>query len=581
MTIMNPMKRKNVLIGIGLFFSVFSCQRPIHEVVSEADPFQQAMSLCFVPAGMKWDFSEGKAPLLEGMDLLDFPVSTNNAEARRYFNQGLLMAYAFNHAEAERSFQYAATLDPDFAMAYWGQAYVLGPNYNAGMEPEHYQLAFVAIQKAKSLLNKVSIKEAALIMAMDRRYTAETLDDRKELDESYAQAMEKVWEKYPDDADAGTLYAEALMDLQPWDLWDKEGNPKGNTSLILDVLEEVLEKHPEHPGAHHLYIHAVEGSKNPEKGLNSARKFDQGLTPMAGHLVHMPSHIYIRTGHYHEGTLSNLRAAKVDSLYIQTCEAQGTYPLAYFPHNYHFMAGTAILEGNSKWAIFAADRLYEHLEFGLMEEEGLEVIQHFSTIPYFVRVKFGLWEEVLDLSLWEKGTDYQNGIKHYAFGMAYLGKKQLEKAEKELQSLQKIASIEDLDNISIWGINSLQSILKIAVLVLEGELMASKANYEDAIRKLNQASELESQLLYNEPPDWFLSTRHHLGAVLLEAGRFSEAESIFRKDLEEFPKNGWAYYGLMVALEQSGNSLESQKVKEQFTSAWQTADITLSSSRIK
>jgi tetratricopeptide (TPR) repeat protein len=216
-----------------------------------------------------------------------------------------------------------------------------------------------------------------------------------------------------------------------------------------------------------------------------------------------------------------------------------------------------------------------------MEEEGLEVIQHFSTIPYFVRVKFGLWEEVLNLSLWEKGTDYQNGIKHYALGMAYLGKKQLEKAEKELQSLQKIASIEDLDNISIWGINSLQSILKIAVLVLEGELMASKANYEDAIRKLTQASELESELLYNEPPDWFLSTRHHLGAVLLEAGRFSEAESIFRKDLEEFPKNGWAYYGLMVALEQSGNSLESQKVKEQFTSAWQTADITLSSSRIK
>jgi tetratricopeptide (TPR) repeat protein len=440
------MKRRNLLIGIGFLYSIYSCQKPINEVVSESDPFQQAMSLCFIPAGMSWDFSEGKAPLLEGMDVLGFSVTTDNPEARKYFNQGLLLAYGFNHAEAERSFQYAASLDPDLAMAYWGQAYVLGPNYNAGMEPEHYQLAFGAIQKAKSLLNKVSVKEAAFIMAMDRRYTAEPLDDRTELDEAYAQAMAKVWEKYPEDADAGTLYAEALMDLQPWDLWTKEGEAKGNTNLILDILDKVIEKHPDHPGAHHLYIHAVEGSKNPEKGLNSAKKFDQGLTPMAGHLVHMPSHIYIRTGHYHEGTLSNLRAAKVDSLYIQTCEAQGTYPLAYFPHNYHFMAGTAILEGNSKWAVFAADRLYEHLDLGLMEEEGLEVIQHFSTIPYFTRVKFEMWDEVLDLSLWERGTSYQEGIRHYALGMAYLGKGQLDQAEKELQSLKEIAAEKQLED---------------------------------------------------------------------------------------------------------------------------------------
>lgn len=574
------MKRKNVLIGIGFLYSIFSCQKPINEVVSESDPFQYAMSLCFIPAGMSWDFSEGKAPLLEGLDVLDFSVSTDNQEARKYFNQGLLLAFAFNHAEAERSFQYAASLDPEFAMAYWGQAYVLGPNYNAGMEPEHYQLAFGAIQKAKSLLNKVSDKEAAFIMAMDKRYVPEPREDRAELDQAYAIAMARVWEKYPDDADAGTLYAEALMDLQPWDLWTKEGEAKGNTNLILDILEKVIEKHPEHPGAHHLYIHAVEGSKNPEKGLNSARKFDQGLTPMAGHLVHMPSHIYIRTGHYHEGTLSNLRAAKVDSLYIQTCEAQGTYPLAYFPHNYHFMAGTAILEGNSRWAVFAADRLYDHLELGLMEEEGLEVIQHFSTIPYFTRVKFGMWDEVLDLSLWERGTSYQEGIRHYALGMAYLGKGQLDQAEKELQSLKEIAAEKQLEDLTIWGINSLKSILNIAVLVLEGEIFASRVMYAEAIQILTLATEMEDQLLYNEPPDWFLSTRHHLGAVLLEAGKYAEAESVFRKDLEEFPNNGWALNGLMLALEKSGNSREGLKAKEQFASAWQYADVKLSSSRI-
>jgi tetratricopeptide (TPR) repeat protein len=239
---------KNILITCGLMCIVFSCQKPIQEVVSEKDPFQQAMSLCFVPAGMKWDFSEGKAPFMAGMDLLDFPVSTGNDEARKYFNQGLLLAYGFNHAEAERSFQYAATLDPDFAMAYWGQAYVLGPNYNAGMETEHYALAFAAIQKAKSKLHLVSAKEAAFIMAMDKRYVAEAREDRTELDEAFAEAMGKVWGNYPDDPDAGTIYAEALMDLQPWDLWDKEGNAKGNTNLILEILEDVLVKHPDHPG---------------------------------------------------------------------------------------------------------------------------------------------------------------------------------------------------------------------------------------------------------------------------------------------------------------------------------------------
>ncbi|MCR9015306.1 hypothetical protein [Aquiflexum gelatinilyticum] len=581
MTIANSVKRNYALTVIGLFCSLYSCQKPNIKADSEPDLFQQAMSLCFIPAGLKWDFSEGKAPLLEGMDVLDFPVSTDNPEARKYFNQGLLLAYGFNHAEAERSFQYAATLDPDFAMAYWGQAYVIGPNYNAGMEPEHYQLAFEAIQKAKSLLTKVSAKEAAFIMAMDKRYVAESLEDRTKLDEAYAQAMANVWGKYPDDAEAGTLYAEALMDLQPWDLWTKEGDPKGNTTVILEVLEEVIKKHPDHPGAHHLYIHAVEGSNNPDKGLNSARKFDKGLIPMAGHLVHMPSHIYIRTGHYHEGTLSNLRAAKVDSLYIETCKAQGTYPLAYFPHNYHFMAGTAILEGSSKWAVFAADRLFDHLDQSLMEEEGLEVIQHFSTIPYFVRVKFGMWDNILNLSLWEKGTDYQEGIRHYALGMAYLGKGKLEHAEKELQAIQQIIAKESLEDLTIWGINSFESIVNIAGLVLEGEILASKKKYEEAIKILTQATDLEDQLLYNEPPDWFLSTRHHLGAVLLEAEKYKEAESVFRKDLEEFPNNGWAKYGLMLALEKSGNEIEAKKAKEEFDLSWKNADVTLSSSRIK
>ncbi|MCC5928722.1 MAG: hypothetical protein JJU28_05705 [Cyclobacteriaceae bacterium] len=560
--------------------ALFACQNPKTEKSQVIDPYSQALSLCFIPAGVQWDFSEGKAPLLEGMDIIDYPVLTNDSLARRYFNQGLLLAYAFNHAEAERSFQYAAHLDPTFAMAYWGRAYVLGPNYNAAMEPDHYALAYGAIQKAKLFMRGLSEKEKALILAMEKRYTEDPPEDRSDLDLAYANAMGALYSKYQEDPEIAVLYAEALMDLQPWDLYDKQKKPRGNTLLITEILEKTLKDHPKHPGAHHLYIHVVEASDTPERGLASAKLFDDGLTPLAGHLVHMPSHIYIQTGHYHLGTLANLRAAKVDSLYIKICEAEGIYPIAYFPHNLHFMAGTAILEGNSQWALFAADRLFEHTVTDVMGESGFGAVQHYYTIPLFVKVKFGKWDEILAFQEHVFELPYQKGVLHYARGMAYRAKGDIDNALLELEKLKTFIDTPELIGEKIWDINALRDILEIAALLLEGELENAGHNHLKAIDLLEKASKKEDALLFNEPPDWFLSVRHHLGAILLEAGEFARAEEVYLKDLKVYPENGWALTGLRNALELQGKTSEAASVQKRIEKAWATADISIASSRI-
>ncbi|WP_373496786.1 tetratricopeptide repeat protein [Aquiflexum sp.] len=570
---------KSVRTGLATLV-LLSCNKPVEMDTQVRDYYQDAISLCFVPAGVRWDFSGGKAPLLEGMDLIDYPVTTSNELARKYFNQGLLLAYAFNHGESERSFQYAANLDPTFAMAFWGQAYVLGPNYNAGMEEDYYAPAYSAIQKAKLYINSVSAKEADLILAMEKRYAEIPPYDRSGLDMAYAEALAELHEKYPDDAEIAVMYAEALMDLQPWDLYDRQKRPKGNTVLITEILENTIQQNPKHVGAHHLYMHVVEPSDNPQRGLPSARLFDEGLTPLAGHLIHMPSHIYIQTGHYNLGTLSNLRAAKVDSVYIETCKAEGVYPIAYFPHNLHFMAGTAILEGSSKWALYAADRLFEHTAKEVMAVPGFGAVQHYYTIPLFTRVKFGKWEEILKFPQDVFELPYQKGVLHYARGMAFLGKGQLDNAIKELNALKNHIHLPELEEEKIWDINSLDSILEIAALVLEGELAAASNDYTKAIQLLEKATELEDSLLFNEPPDWFLSVRHHLGAVLLEAGDYAKAEEVYLKDLKVYPENGWALKGLNAALEQQGKSAEAASVKDRFEEVWKTADISIVSSRI-
>lgn len=531
----------------------------------------------------EWYKIDKVAPLFEGLDVLNFPISTQNKLVQKYFNQGLILAYGFNHAEAARSFYYATKLDSTCAMAYWGYAFVLGPNYNAGMEDDNYQRAYDAIQKAVELSNNgCTQKEKALINALSKRYVKSPIEDRSSLDIAFSNAMESAFEKFPQDTDIGTLYIESLMNLHPWDLWTHDGQPKEWTPHLLDLFEKVFAISPKHPGAHHLYIHAVEASAEPERGLYSAQLYDEGLVPNAGHLIHMPSHIYIRTGDYHKGTMANIRAIKADSSYLTACHAQGSYPLTLYPHNYHFMAATATLEGDSKLGIMAANKVAEHSNRQLMKEPGWGTIQHYYTIRYYVNVKFGKWGNILELEN-EEGLSlkYPDGVRHYARGMAYAGLGQIINAKKELESLKSIASDESLKEVTIWDFNNTYQLLQIAKRVLEGEILASERNFEESIKRLNEAVVLEDALVYQEPPDWFFSVRHHLGAIQIEASKYQDAIITYKEDLARLPKNGWALHGLKLAYSKLEQKDKVAEVADRLTHIWATADIELSSSRIK
>lgn len=529
-----------------------------------------------------WYKTENIAPIIDGLAVLDFPVTTKNKLVQQYFNQGLVLAYGFNHEEAARSFYYATKLDPECAMAYWGFAYVLGPNYNAGMEPDNYERAYTAVQKALQLSNNdISAKEKALINALSKRYIKNPTEDRSQLDLDYSNAMGNVYKNFPDDADVAVLYAESMMNLHPWDLWDKKGNPKEWTPKIISTIAHAITINPKHPGAHHFYIHAVETSFEPEKGLRSAQLFDDDLVPGAGHLVHMPSHIYIRTGDYHKGTLSNMRAITVDSSYIAACNAQGAYPLSYFPHNYHFMAATATLEGNCKWAIEASDKVAAHSNILLMKEPGWGTLQHYYTIPYYVYVKFGKWEEILKMKNADPTLKYPEAVRNYARGMAFLGLKNITSAKKELRSLENYANDESLKEITIWEINSVDVLLQIAKRVLKAEILARESNYDKSIILLKEAVIIEDGLNYNEPPDWFLSVRHHLGAVQIEAENYEDAIVTFEEDLQRLPKNGWALHGLKLAYTKLNKQNKAAEINDKLKTVWATADTKLSSSRIK
>lgn len=535
-----------------------------------------------ITTDITWYQSDNIAPLIEGLDVMEFPVTTNNRLAQKYVNQGMVLAYGFNHAEAARSFYYATKLDPNCAMAYWGFAYVLGPNYNAGMEPDNYQRAYDAVQKAKELSeNNASQKEKDLIYALSKRYVQFPVEDRGNLDLLYSNALREVYNHYSYDADVAALYAESLMDMFPFDLWDEKGNPKERTNEIIQVVNRALEIDPKHPGAHHFKIHMLEASLHPEDALESAKIFDEGLVPGAGHLVHMPSHVYIRTGDYHKGTLANIRAVAVDSTYVAACNAQGAYPLAYFPHNYHFMAATAALEGNSELALKASNNVAKHSSTILMKEPGWGTLQHYYSIPFYMNVKFGKWHEILNIENEVPSLKYPSAVLNYARGLAFLRLDKIEHAKKELHSLEIFADDESLKEISIWEINSVDVLVQIAKNVLEAEIMAKESKYLESIALLKEAVKIEDDLNYNEPPDWFFSVRHHLGAVQIEAELYNDAVQTYKDDLVKLPKNGWALHGLKLAYEKLDDQNMVEQIDMQIKESWSTADIQLTSSRIK
>jgi tetratricopeptide (TPR) repeat protein len=523
---------------------------------------------------------ETKAPLFKNLgEINHFKITTDSELAQKYFDQGVTLAYGFNHEEAFRSFNETARLDSNCAMAYWGMAIVLGPNINLPMDQSSVSTAYEAVQKAIKLLDNETQKEKDWVIALSKRYSKEKLDDRSRLDSAYSDAMRELAKKYPDDSNINTMFAESLMDLHPWDYWLKDGTARPWTAEIISTLENALKKNENHSGANHLYIHAVEASQNPQIGLTSADRL-RFLVPGAGHLVHMPAHIYIRTGKYHEGSLANRRAVKSDEEYINQCNQQGFYPLAYYPHNYHFLWATATLEGDSKTAIGAALKTSTRPPDSLMDMCGYKTLQHFSVIPLYAYVTFGKWDDILNYKSPQEVRPYPQGVWHYARGMAFMAKNNIEEAQKELSELEKLKANSEVDKLDIWGINSAGALLKIGYEVLAGEIAAKEKQYNLAIKHLRKAVELEDQLRYDEPPTWFYPVRQNLGAVLIEMGRYSEAQKVYEENLKEIPDNGWALFGLAQALLKQNRNEDALEVEKKFKDAWQYADIELTSSRI-
>ncbi|MDZ7681596.1 MAG: hypothetical protein U5J63_07795 [Fodinibius sp.] len=515
------------------------------------------------------------APLFEGMGNHHFDVSLDNAEAVRYFDQAIMLTYGFNHKEAERSYRQVAEFAPNHPMAWWGIALVQGPNLNLPMLPEAVPVAWEALQKAQKLKANGTQRERDYIDALAKRYVQDPPEDRSALDSAYAEAMGQLAEKYPDDLDAQVLYAEAMMDQHPWDFWTKGGEAKPWTPRILDVLESVIAQNPDHPMANHLYIHATEASPNPENALSSAERLGNAV-PGAGHLVHMPAHTYIRVGMYHEATLANERAVESDNEYVAQCHQQGMYPLGYIPHNHHFLWATASLEGREKLSLKAANATYDRVDTQMMREPGMGLLQHYWTIPMYANVRFGQWDEMLAYP--EPKLLYPRGVWHYSRGMAYVAINQPSRAMTELEKLNVIAANDSLKEVIVM--NHAFDLMQIATRVLEGEIAAKQNQPDKAIALLREAITIEDNLLYNEPPDWFFPVRHNLGAVLLANNKPIEAEQVYRDDLREFPKNGWALFGLHQSLMAQGRDAEAQDVKAQFDEAWKYADIELTSSRI-
>ena len=519
--------------------------------------------------------SQGQiAPLLNGMGEHTHPVTAASDRVQRFFDQGLNLTFGFNHAEAIRAFQEAARLDPNCAMAYWGMALAYGPNINSRMGPENAKKAHEAIQKAVSLKPLVSQQERDYIDALARRYSDDEDVDQHELDKAYALAMADLSRKYPDDLDAATLHAASIMNVNPWpghEYWSRDGTPREGTTEFVAILESVIARDTKHLGANHYYIHAVEASPAPELAVPSADRLEE-LMPGAGHIVHMPSHIYIRVGRYADASASNLRAIEADENYIAQCNAQGIYPLGYYPHNIHFLWASATLEDRSAVAIDSARKVAAKV---LEKDRGVTL--RFLAPELYALVHFGKWQEILAHPKPE-GNLALTAIWHYARGMALRAEGKLNEASRELDSLIQIGNDSAIEQLRGQS-NPASAILPIARHILAGEIAAKRGDVATAISHLDTAVRFEDGLVYTEPADWNSPARHYLGAVLLEAGRALEAEVVYWEDLRHNPENGRALFGLMLSLRTQGKSALAADTERRFQKAWSQADVKLESSR--
>jgi tetratricopeptide (TPR) repeat protein len=506
-------------------------------------------------------------PLYTDLGSYHRAISTRVPDAQRYFDQGLRLVFGFNHAEAIRAFTEAARLDPNCAMCYWGIAYAYGPHVNAGMDSASGVAAYAAAQRAQSLARQASVAERGYIGAVAKRYARVPPANRAGLDSAYATAMCDVSRRYTDDLDAAALCAEAMMDLRPWNYWKQpSGEPYPGTLEIVSKLEGVLQRNPDHPGACHYYIHAVEAVR-PDKAVACAERLAR-LMPGVGHMVHMPAHIYIRVGRYNEAVESNEHAVHTDEVYIEGQHPQGVYPIAYYPHNVHFLSFAATMAGRSAEAINAARAL--ETKVNLDVARAVPMVQSFVPFLDLTLVTFGRWDDVLAQALPPADLKYASTMAHYARGVAFAATGKPGDAVGELDAVKQAAAAASPAD---------KPVIDIAMHALLGEIAERGGRLDEAAAHFKAALAIEDGMLYFEPPTWYYPIRHSLGAVLLKAGRPAEAETVYREDLKRFPENGWALFGLLQALRAQGKLNEALSVDERFRQAWKEADVTLTASR--
>ena len=521
------------------------------------------------------DTTQQIAPLFENLGNLNFTISTKNKEAQKFFNQGLKLTYGFNHAEAHRSFMEASRLDPSSAMTYWGQAYSLGPNINDPLPDDERKNKYnEALEKAQKMASKASPKEQALIKALGSRYSTDLGKDVAELNMAYMNAMAEVLKKFPEDDNVQILYAASVMNTVPWDYWDADGNPSPNIAEAKAALEKAMEINPDNPGAHHYYIHMVE-LPTPDLAVPSAEKLGS-LMPAAGHIVHMPSHIYIRVGRYKDAVTANEAAILADEDYISQCYSQGLYPLGYYPHNIHFLWSASSLLGNSKLAIDAAKKTAEKVPTG--ELTSLPFLQDFASTPLLAYTRFGKWNDILTIPAPNPEIKHLNLMRHYARGLAFVRKGNAKEAREELDAIASLKDDPEMEELVATANNNSKTIANVAYEVVAGELAALNGNLSKAIEHLQKAVEAEDQLVYTEPSAWHIPPRQTLGAILLKAGQHEEAEKIYREDLKLLLPNGWSLMGLYQSLKAQGKMEEANTVKAEYDKAWADADIEIETS---
>ena len=522
-----------------------------------------------------------RAPLYNNLGDYQFQVTTSSPDAQKYFNQGIALSYAFNHAEAIRAFKQAVALDPSCAMCQWGIAFALGPNINAPITPEAAKEAYQAIGQARARAGSATDRERAYIEALAKRYAPDPAAERAPLDRAYADAMRVVAQRFPDDLDASTLFAQSLMDTAPWNYWNLDGSPRAFTNDVVSSLESVLSRKPDHMGAIHLYIHAVEASPNPGRAERYADRL-AALAPGAGHIVHMPSHIYLRTGRFNEASVANENAIKADDAYFAGDAVAGnmTYQVGYYPHNIHFFVTSASLEGRRADALKAAGEVRATMHADMLRDPGMGgMVQHMTLTPLFTKVRFGLWDDVLAEPAPPGDVPYMNAMWHAARGLAHVAGGRLSDAEKERAAIAAIKDDPSLKTLMVSSVNQGSSIAGIAYEVLSGELAAKQRRAAEAVRHFAAAVILEDGLTYMEPPDWPIPVRQLQGAALLDVGRHAEAEKAFRDDMKKFPENGWSLSGLQAALERQGRAADAAAVSTRRTQAWRLADTTVVAAR--